>query len=244
MAHGHLECYDDTTTWAKKIVYSADMKVAHMVSMELLEKSHMPIKAVVREISHQMAKFFEKDIEELLLAEFGGMEQKAAHGWNSASMTDIKSGIHEMAQNLAQGSHVPVPAPQANGVLTALTAVVPGLKGARARCPECKKHAVDDAQFPERKLSEVIIDLNDNHKWTREQIADWLETLDVDLSFVPPSDVLPPAPDPHEKITLGNWDDMKIELDAKMKKDEILFKHLANLPLVLNPDAIAQINGI
>lgn len=32
-------------------------------------------------------------------------------------------------------------------------------------------------------LQTVIIHLNDHHKWTREQIADWLETLDLDLSF-------------------------------------------------------------
>lgn len=29
----------------------------------------------------------------------------------------------------------------------------------------------------------VIIHLNDHHKLTREELADWLETLDVDLSF-------------------------------------------------------------
>jgi len=38
----------------------------------------------------------------------------------------------------------------------------------------------------------IVVHLNDNHRWTREQVADWLETLDVDLSF--PSEVVPPAP--------------------------------------------------
>lgn len=32
-------------------------------------------------------------------------------------------------------------------------------------------------------LKSVIISLNDTSKWTREQIADWLETLDVDITF-------------------------------------------------------------
>lgn len=32
-------------------------------------------------------------------------------------------------------------------------------------------------------LERVIINLNDQQKWTREQIADWLETLDIDISF-------------------------------------------------------------
>jgi len=33
------------------------------------------------------------------------------------------------------------------------------------------------------RLKSVIISLNDGAKWTREQIADWLETLDVDITF-------------------------------------------------------------
>lgn len=33
------------------------------------------------------------------------------------------------------------------------------------------------------RVQDVIVHLNDNHRWRREQIADWLETLDVDLTF-------------------------------------------------------------
>ncbi len=33
------------------------------------------------------------------------------------------------------------------------------------------------------RLKKVIISLNDIFKWSREEIADWLETLDVDLRF-------------------------------------------------------------
>lgn len=32
-------------------------------------------------------------------------------------------------------------------------------------------------------LQSAIIQLNDVQKWTREQIADWLETLDIDIRF-------------------------------------------------------------
>jgi hypothetical protein len=34
-------------------------------------------------------------------------------------------------------------------------------------------------------ISELIIHLNDLHGWSREKIADWLETLDVDLTVQP-----------------------------------------------------------
>lgn len=36
---------------------------------------------------------------------------------------------------------------------------------------------------PDRSLGRTIIHLNDDHGWPREQIADWLESLDVDLTF-------------------------------------------------------------
>lgn len=39
-------------------------------------------------------------------------------------------------------------------------------------------------------LEAVIIHLNDRHKWSREQIADWLDSLDVDLAF-PVPDTIP-----------------------------------------------------
>jgi hypothetical protein len=32
-------------------------------------------------------------------------------------------------------------------------------------------------------LNVVIVDLNDSHRWSRERIADWLDTLDLDLAF-------------------------------------------------------------
>ena len=35
----------------------------------------------------------------------------------------------------------------------------------------------------DHELKYVIMDLNDHYRWTREQIADWLETLDVDINF-------------------------------------------------------------
>jgi hypothetical protein len=34
-------------------------------------------------------------------------------------------------------------------------------------------------------LRNAIIHLNDKDRWTRDQIADWLESLDIDLRFKP-----------------------------------------------------------
>lgn len=42
------------------------------------------------------------------------------------------------------------------------------------------KHAVTGRLC---RLEDAIISLNDQHGWSREQVADWLETLDVDITF-------------------------------------------------------------
>lgn len=38
------------------------------------------------------------------------------------------------------------------------------------------------------RLEDAIISLNDHHNWSREQVADWLETLDVDITFKVPNE--------------------------------------------------------
>lgn len=39
------------------------------------------------------------------------------------------------------------------------------------------------SNYGHARIKDMIMHLNDGHRWTREQIADWLETLDVDLTF-------------------------------------------------------------
>jgi hypothetical protein len=49
--------------------------------------------------------------------------------------------------------------------------------------PAMQKNVKNPATGEMRSLRTVIIDLNDRWGWTRERIADWLETLDVDIRF-------------------------------------------------------------
>lgn len=58
-------------------------------------------------------------------------------------------------------------------VVTRIAARVPGLDA-------IVKHPAGDIA---NTVSAVIISLNDRHGWSRERIADWLDTLDVDLRF-------------------------------------------------------------
>lgn len=49
-------------------------------------------------------------------------------------------------------------------------------------CGECDCYE-DSCDYSNKTLSSCIQHLNDEHQWSRQQIADWLETLDVDLTM-------------------------------------------------------------
>lgn len=72
-------------------------------------------------------------------------------------------------------------------VVTKLKAVLPGL-GELAKHPPTPDQYCFSGSLNAIPVADLIIHLNDNHKWTREQIADWLETLDVDLRFPTPKE--------------------------------------------------------
>jgi hypothetical protein len=55
-----------------------------------------------------------------------------------------------------------------------LGTVFPGIHQ-KLNCPDCGAYT---------QLYYILVDLNDDHGWTREQIADWLETLDIDITLV------------------------------------------------------------
>ncbi len=57
--------------------------------------------------------------------------------------------------------------------------VLPGLREF-VRCPVAGCNDLESLPQPVRRQ---IVHLNDSHKWSREAIADWLDTLDVDLAF-------------------------------------------------------------
>lgn len=51
------------------------------------------------------------------------------------------------------------------------------------RCPDKKSKYCPQSSDDAMNLLNMIIHLNDYCGWTRERIADWLDTLDVDLKF-------------------------------------------------------------
>lgn len=56
----------------------------------------------------------------------------------------------------------------------------PWTRGKAVRCPSCAAGAAAIHTSPDDILDNVVI-LNDVHGWTREQVADWVETIEARL---------------------------------------------------------------
>lgn len=73
-----------------------------------------------------------------------------------------------------------------NRVIKELAVLCPGI-AALARCPAqgTPVATIDAALLCSRPgaVAGIAMHLNDHHRWTREQVADWMETLDIDLSI-------------------------------------------------------------
>lgn len=83
---------------------------------------------------------------------------------------------------------VPPQAYGANAIVDTLEHYIPGLQEMTVpnACPAADDEIPDFARryrCAETNLTRLIIHLNDEHRWVREQIADWLDALDLDLSF-------------------------------------------------------------
>lgn len=59
-----------------------------------------------------------------------------------------------------------------------LVNMIPEVMGEIVYCPQ-------DGCTSNCSIMDTVMHLNDRHKWKREDIADWLDTLDVDLRFQP-----------------------------------------------------------
>lgn len=76
-----------------------------------------------------------------------------------------------------------------NPVVEGLGKLVPSISTETAKCPVCLDHTAS--------ILNLIPHINDTHKWSREAIADWLDTLDINLTIRPhdKEEVTADAPD-------------------------------------------------
>lgn len=77
--------------------------------------------------------------------------------------------------------YTPKPYVSGRTVLSGLRSVMPGID-AMVRLPcTCGDNGIPST------VHDAVVHLNDGERWTREQIADWLDSLSVDLRFNPPT---------------------------------------------------------
>lgn len=92
---------------------------------------------------------------------------------------DTSGGIVSGSVTFQIPAYELIPSWYGPSILSELRPLLPGLSE-RIACPACPQNITS--------LDNVIVCLNDRHRWTREQIADWLDGLDVDLRFPTPVD--------------------------------------------------------
>lgn len=126
-----------------------------------------------------------------------GTVLQCPHGYRIRSMSYIHSYDHEYAImgwanfifntaeqecNLKHG--VNFPAQQGASVVQQLRQVFSGMDY-KASCPD----PIYDVCHYDKSLSvsALVPHLNDCHQWSREKIADWLDSLNVDFTLIPTS---------------------------------------------------------
>lgn len=100
------------------------------------------------------------------------------HAWNGEPLLIDTDGYP--VGPIQTKPYVPAPRESYDKSGDLLSSVLPGLNH-KVTCPHCND--------PHGSLQAVIIHLNDGAKWTREHIANWLDTLDVDLTFPVPDQI-------------------------------------------------------
>lgn len=80
-------------------------------------------------------------------------------------------------------------------ILRTLADVVPGINQIAVKCPDGNELPFSSLWLYPQTLLSIVMHLNDDHRWTREQIADWLETLDYDLTIRPAATRQPMMPE-------------------------------------------------
>lgn len=97
-------------------------------------------------------------------------------------LKDVQAGIIDIGQAIetlaSKADELLALAESSNdNPLTEMAELFPGLEEG-VGCPHCGEAKHRGA------LSTMIVALNDDHYWTREAIADWVESLDIDTIMV------------------------------------------------------------
>jgi hypothetical protein len=132
-------------------------------------------KPIATQFGSQARLHFSRDENEdvvVTVAEWGGKYHVSTTYSGGSSYVPKKYGVTPAA-HYYKGS-VQQPELDYSDSGDVLEQALPGLAKYVITPCEC------EGRYP---VKDAIIHLNDRHRWTRDQIADWLETLDVNLAF-------------------------------------------------------------
>lgn len=128
-------------------------------------------------------------------------EQYYEEKYAPKSSGPIHGYIHDALDNcvICEAFAKPYPSgpPAKKSVPAALAESIPAIKEeVKPNCDCYKTGHYADKYGPDYrvKIYDQVVHLNDQHRWTREAIADWLDTLDADLQFK-----LPESPESTER---------------------------------------------
>lgn len=168
----------------------------HLEQYENFEKNEMVFKLkqgeetlhTARASMEALAKLPKTYVQEILAKEYVKKKYLTEHEASTlfASSTQVLKivNIHEVKWGSPGKMVVLPPAHSVNpdnlGVQAeGLKKMIPGLREEFS----CPHKTCTNVYMEQNKLFVLIQHVNDAHKWTREEIADWLESLDVDLAF-------------------------------------------------------------
>lgn len=158
----------DPTTDCYKVFYSPQ-KVATIFTAEFLYKYSGSIEEIAEVIAEEFAIFVKKEIikEIIGLASEGKVSfdlKTNAHKWYNYFNSNALGGP-TVAENKTPGGQI----------VAELKRVFPGLATKDVECSTCGMSFYD--------LATLIIHLNDYEKWSREDIANWLEESEYNIQL-------------------------------------------------------------
>lgn len=196
-ALGHVYIEDDFGSMTYKVGYQQTKTLYTVISKPALEM-HWSTEHLIHDVAKKMGAMVANDIAMQLKQHLGGKHllqsgekvyPSASHALMEEYYAKYALGAFHVAAKKPDvapdwDSLLYKPKPPVANVQKTLEDAVPGLKDAKATCPA--EHCKGMGSFDGVPVTKVVIHLNDHHRWTREKIADWLDTLDVDLSFKTP----------------------------------------------------------
>jgi hypothetical protein len=159
-----------------------ELGVAVAVSKQLWQDNYLP---AMEEVRFRAAKEFNSFFA---LNGMPAWVRERLDLWYATEGKPVPTTLKTAAEKYIAAAKAYSPAESVTGhrVMNDLGRSIPGIYEL-VTCP------VKDCKWRQDRIVNMVQHLNDgSHSWTREQIADWLESLDVDLTF--PAEPPPPQP--------------------------------------------------